>query len=369
MLPDIDAPPGSAVLLEGSIAEGFGNSSSDVDFLFVAPGSGDLPTMPSVLFADGRRVEVRTRSARQVADQFAVVTAAAARGTARVVRLPEDLLNRCQRLLHGFVLEDPGALPELPSKREFAAIMTAWWAHRARQAMRYALALSEVDAVEDAAVWAHAALVQGAKSWVAALGETYLEPKWLSLQVDRAGASEPATRYRELESGAGLPARAYVAACGRLLADFGIGGCVPKPGRITLARVPGVTTWPVGDRVHVVRDRRDVFVLGDEVARTWRSVVFGRAPGRDAAIARFVRLGLVRFSWGRAPITPSMPLAAASGPVAPPPSPARPVCGFPVPRCPMWTPSTWSRCPRPGSARRRWRWSGPTSWWRTRART
>src|SRR5262245_19412040 len=96
----LELPPGCAVVLEGSIAEGFGNESSDIDFLVIAEQDRDLPGMPTILFVDGRRVEVRFRSVRQVREHTATVLSAARSPG----RLREDELNRVQRLAGSFPL-------------------------------------------------------------------------------------------------------------------------------------------------------------------------------------------------------------------------------------------------------------------------
>ncbi|KOG75616.1 MULTISPECIES: hypothetical protein [Streptomyces] len=337
-LPQIRATDGCAVVLEGSIAEGFGNSSSDIDFLLIADGDADLPTMPSLLFVDGRRVEVRTRSVRQIAEQFAAVTAAAANGPGA-----EDLLNRCQRLLRSFPLREPelvAKVKDLMSFDDFRTTVGEWWARAARQSIRYALALRQLGQEQEAAAWTEAGLLQAVKSWAAGRGETYLEPKWLPEQLGRIGDHPPAARYLTLASpsASGLGADAYVTEGVRLAADLGVTGATPEAGRITVAGA-GVTTWQTGERVHVVRGRQDVFVLGDRAARAWRSLVFGRtleqtlaaadaagAPQAGPLIAEFLRYGLVRVAWqGDGPIVPGLPLAAPAGDVTPPPSTARPI--------------------------------------------
>ncbi|MFF4738644.1 hypothetical protein ACFY2W_22575 [Streptomyces sp. NPDC001262] len=342
-LPQIRSVDGCAVVLEGSIAEGFGNSSSDIDFLLVSDGEADLPTMPSLLFVDGRRVEVRTRSVRQIAEQFSAVTTVAADRPGAVA---EDLLNRCQRLLRSFPLRNPELVAKVKgmmSFDDFSATARDWWAHAARQSIRHALALRLLGEEQEAASWTEAGLLQAVKSWAADEGETYLEPKWLPEQLNRIGDHPLSARYLTLASldTSGLDAAEYVTAGARLAADLGVTGAEPGPGRITVTRA-GVTTWQTGDRVHVVRDRQDVFVLGDRAARAWRSLVFGRpleqtlaaadaagAPQAGPLLAQFLRFGLVRAAWqGDERIVPGLPLAAPAGDVTPPPSTARPVVGM-----------------------------------------
>ncbi|MFG2197073.1 hypothetical protein [Streptomyces sp. NPDC048639] len=332
-----------SVVLEGSIAEGFGNPSSDIDFLLIGRDEHDLPTMPSLLFVDGRRVEIRTRSVRQIAEQFGVLDA----GAKRPGRLSEDLLNRCQRLLHSHPLRGHALIETvkgmLPVER-FRTIAADWWAHHARHSLRHAMALLCLGEGDEAADWARAGLVQAVKSWAAGRGETYLEPKWLSLQLDRADRPEIRDRYWELEAGAPVAgdaeaARAYLSACLAFAADLGITGVPWRPERLTVERAARVTTWQTGPQVHVVRGMREVFALGDRAGTVWRSLVLGRplpqvlAAAEDTGVAEpgpllaaFLRYGLIRLAWkGGGTITPSLPLAAPPGPLTPPPTTARPV--------------------------------------------
>jgi hypothetical protein len=394
----VDAPPGCGAVLEGSIAEGFGNSASDVDFLLLADDDHDHPTMPTIVFVRGRRVEVRTRSLRQVRTQADAVGEHVAAGMGA---LPAALLDRCQRLRGAVVLrgedvvrrarEWPLSLPE---------VVSGWYAHHSRQAMRHAVASHVLGEEHEAVAWAGIAARNAAKSWVAARGETYLEPKWLDRQFDRlaAGGDAEAVRLRERlaglrggradavlgdalsperpavlhgggKAGAGLGAaesarllderagaglgaaesarpfaeRAVPRDVGRviaehaeLVADFGVDGCPADPELVLLGLRAGVTTWPIGDRLHVVRGGTDVFVLAAAAGRAWRSIAPGRAaaevlkraddPGTAAsALAEFHRIGLVELHWrDGGPIASAQPWAPAE-PVTPPPSTRMPV--------------------------------------------
>ncbi|MGY0070504.1 hypothetical protein ACWZEH_27730 [Streptomyces sp. QTS137] len=328
-----------AVVLEGSIAEGFGNSGSDIDFLLIGRSEDDLPTMPSLFFVDGRRVEVRTRSLRQVTEQFTALKA----DERRVGRISEDLLNRCQRLLHSFPLRGHALVDEVKAQfpqERFRTVAADWWAHAARQSLRHAMAMLCLGEDEEAVDWARSGLVQAVKSWAAVRGETYLEPKWLSMQLDRAQRPGVRERYWELESGGtGMDADARVDACLAFAAELGVTGVPHRPERLAVERRPGVTTWQVVERVHVVRGRSDVFAFGERAGRVWRSLVLGRplpealagaraAGGSEAGplLAQFLRLGLVRLTWkGGGTVTPALPLASPPGPLTPPPSTVRPL--------------------------------------------
>ncbi|WP_328602280.1 AMP-binding protein [Nocardia terrae] len=195
----VSVPADAAVLFEGSLAEGFGNAGSDIDFLVVAPGCDELPTLPTVLFLDGRRVEVRTRSVAQIRRQFEQV----------ITDPNEDVLNRCQRFLRATVLV-PGVvdlyeLRALITDDAFAVRVATWWTARARHALRYAIALRAFGAHAEALAWAEDGVLQATKGWLAHRDETYLETKWLPRQLDRIGPDPLADRYRAL---IGAPGRA-----------------------------------------------------------------------------------------------------------------------------------------------------------------
>ncbi|WP_280382826.1 AMP-binding protein [Nocardia wallacei] len=437
----------SAMLLEGSLAEGFGNAASDVDFLAVAPGAADLPTLPTVLFLDGRRVEVRTRSVGQLRGQLERVARAE-----RPAALDEDVLNRCQRFLWATVLRPGPDLTELRSLlsySEFARIVDEWWSERARQALRYAVALHAMGEREEATAWSRDGLLQAVKAWAARRGETYLETKWLPEQLDRidAGAAagsvppgesnsrarpappaappaataaggeqsgvdalsgtadgrEPADATRADGVVAGAPSsrgvatgsaaaydrvaergqvygagaagraegpgdssRAAVSRVGRSVADaggsgrgligryralgrsagcpeilalaaeFGVTEVSDDPDRVVVTRMPGVTTWGIGGRVHVIRGDSDVFVLSERGGRAWRSVVLRRSVAEllghndiGGELAEFVRLGLVGLRWrGGGEIAPALAMCKPLRPYTPVPGRAAPALGL-----------------------------------------
>ena len=314
------------VLLEGSIAEGFGNAGSDVDFLVVTPGDEHTPTMPTVLFIDGRRVEVRTRSATQLRAQLERVRAGEAN---------EDVLNRVQRFLNARVVHagevDVAALREIVPADLFATTMRDWWSRRAVQALQYATAFEVLGEHDEALGWARDGLDQAMKAWAASRGETYLESKWLPHQLDRIGAADEIDHYRTVDRN-DVDALAAVAV--RLFGSSGDAtGARGLTREIRLRRMPGVTTWPIGDRVHVLRDKSDMFVLSERAAQAWRGVVFGRPITETPAaerrlLAEFVRLGFVglRSATGE-PITPALAMCDVVRPFTPAPSRGTPLLG------------------------------------------
>ncbi|MGO4616372.1 AMP-binding protein [Nocardia sp. 2YAB30] len=357
----VEVPANSTILFEGSLAEGFGNEGSDVDFLVLAPGDEELPTLPTVLFVDGRRVEIRTSSVAQLCRRLELVAHAATPG-----ELDEDVLNRCQRFLRASVVRTAPNAPDVTELRALlphpvcTGIIADWWRRRAFHALRYAAALRTLKARDEAIGWARDGLLQAMKGWAARRGETYLETKWLPQQLDRIGGGDLIDRYRDLSAPAawagddeartvgGTPPSVLGTATAlseagaweqllELAADLGVAEPVDDPQRILFARVPGVTTWTIGPRIHVLRGDSDVFALSDSGARAWRSVVFGHSLAdvlarahRDISVelAEFLRLGLVGLQWrGGERITPALAMCAPLRPYTPVPSMIAPVLG------------------------------------------
>lgn len=313
-------PADCAILLEGSIAEGFGNAGSDIDFLAVCPGDAELATLPTVLFIDGSRVEVRTRSEGQLRAQLARAAKSGAGG------VDEDLLNRCQRFLRATVLRTPDGCPDIDAIRsplpyaEFTEIAAQWWRRRAAQSLRFAVATAALHADDESAEWARDGVLQAAKGWAAVQGEGYIETKWLPHQLDRLAADPLVDRYRAVDAATSLDDILQLAH------ELGVAETPDDPHQVQLQRAPGVTTWPIDGRLHVLRGQ-DVFVLSDAAAIAWRSVVFGRSlrevlEDKDigAELAEFVRLGFVRLRWrGSDTITPAVAMCPPLKPYSPVP--------------------------------------------------
>ncbi|OLF15942.1 hypothetical protein [Actinophytocola xanthii] len=323
----IDVPEGTAAVIEGSIAEGFGNDSSDVDFLLLEAGDHDFPTMPTIVFVEGRRVEVRVRSVRQAEELARAVAGSARSGPRGVAGIPEDSLNRVQRLVRAVPLRNPSSLKavrDILPEDELARIVVVWFRQRARQSARYATALAGLGAVDRAASWARTALIQGAKSWVAERGESYLERKWISQQLARVDGSAPVRRMLETAERSDLPPEQYVRHCVGSLPELGVDGAPLDPARVLLARVRGVTTWPLGRHLHLLRGQ-DVFTLNEKAAHVWRSLRFDtplpEVVTGDAGevIAEFLRVGLLRLRWRGGGLVRGYAVAS------PPPTARRPI--------------------------------------------
>jgi hypothetical protein len=314
-LEHVNAGPDAAIVLEGSIAEGFGNESSDIDFVIVEPSSEALTTMPTLLFLDGRRVEVRTRSLTDVANEAAALTVRASEGRAGVVTLSYNDLDRWQRLAGAYPLrnkERVATIKALLPPREIERLVGNWFAELARTSGRCAVALTTLGQRREAINWAQTALDQAAKSWLARHGETYIGLKWLSQQFARIKGHENSyQQYQRLASPVpdAVKIEDYVADCSAFVTELGVDGCEYEPHLVVLQLSRNVTSWQIADRLYVVKDRGEVFALETQAAATWRSLAFGipiadvlqrnhAAPDQARNfIAQFHRFGLLKLHW------------------------------------------------------------------------
>jgi hypothetical protein len=312
----LDQRPADAVFLEGSIAEGFGNDRSDVDFVAIVDSGLEPATMPYILFIDGRRVEVRLLSSKRLTRELGQVRSALSRGGRAVARLSWNLLERCQRFMGALPIHNPELISALQAElgaEPLGEAVALWFDDFARQTGQYAVAMFALGQFDYARAWIKTAAFHAAKSHVARLGERYMSSKWLSLQLERAAvAPELVDRLWTLlhaPHAAGAESDAVMAGIA-LIRDFGVKGVSLAPEKVLVGRRKGVTTWQIGERVHILRGR-DLFALDGDAARTWRSITFGTpcttiagaeggvvaAERRRALLADFSRAGLVSLRW------------------------------------------------------------------------
>lgn len=329
-------PDSATVHFEGSLAEGFGNQGSDVDFLVLVPGADAEAVMPTVLFIDGYRVEVRVQSHDQIRKRLSRIRAAVDAGSLGGVT--EDVLNRVQRFLGGIVLRTGvryDELRDIVSDSELQGVLARWWRRRATECLRQSAALTLLHADEESADWAREALIQAMKAFLAERGESYIETKWLPTQMERLrGHADSATvalleKYRSLldERRRG---REHIERALALCNELDCPAIALDPSRVILRRVPAVTTWPIRLTTHVVRDKEELLVLSPECAASWRQVIFGDTLADTRAepghLHLFARYGLVALAWrGAGTIKPVAAMCEPNRPLIPPPSRCRPV--------------------------------------------
>jgi acyl-CoA synthetase (AMP-forming)/AMP-acid ligase II/predicted nucleotidyltransferase len=330
-------PADATVHFEGSLAEGFGNEGSDIDFLLLVPGASKQAVMPTVLFVDGRRVEVRAQSHEQIRKRLLRVRRAIDTGS--ISGVTEDVLNRVQRFLHGIPLytgPEYDQLLDIVTYSELTTLLCTWWRRRANGCLRHAAALTLLGDDDEAVTWAREGLAQNMKAFLAARGEGYIEIKWLPEQIARLrrDADQNVTalldEYEILDATHACPGRDFIERALGLAVRLGGPRITLDPANVLLRRAPGVTTWPIGAAPHVVRDKNDVFMLSAECAQSWGHVVFGQSIADTKAAHQHIRLfvhhGLIGLAWrGAGLITPVAAMCTPGRPVTPPPSSRRPV--------------------------------------------
>src|SRR5262249_16813705 len=141
-------------------------------------------------------------------------------------------------------------------------------------------------------------------------GETYLAKKWISHQLQRVGAVDDLNDlFLSLESPekAGLADHKYVEAAIQFVARLGFDLDKVDHNKIILKKAPGVTTWQIGSRVHLVSQRTDIYALSGSAGYVWRHLAFERpivqaiGPAKEevedagAILAELHRYGLVKL--------------------------------------------------------------------------
>jgi len=277
----VEPPADSAVALEGSLAEGFGNETSDVDLVFLSGDPGSHPTMPTVVFLQDRRVEIRIRTLEEGFRQLKQVTDAAAQGRKALSRISRDLIDRVQRIGRARLLEatEPAeGLRAACASPAVARIIHDWYANSADDAILTADALCVLGDEASARSWCRTAGIHTVKAWLAERGDTYIESKWYGRQLRRTpGGSELLAELENLvgapDGGANLPE--LVAAVAGFRAQHVAGPPAATGGQLIVQPNRQVTTWRIGRTLHIVDPGRSVFVLGDTAERVWSGLPFG----------------------------------------------------------------------------------------------
>jgi hypothetical protein len=310
-----DIPEGSAIALEGSLAEGLGNSSSDIDFVVISEDDLDFQVIPTLFFIGQYRVEVRIRTSAEMSRQLAELADAATRGIAAIAKLDEEVLDRCQRFMMSMPIRNEPLISRirhtLPPEVLHRTI-AQWFLEQARASLRCAMAADVLGMLPTALSWAQSALTEATKSWLARRGDAYLPKKWLSTQLARTAPDDPLTeRILALEtaSRADQPPANYLLQLFALLRSLGLDDADFDRRCLRLRKARAVTTWQLGERIHLLKNKSELFGLTDAAGEIWRTLQFG-APLLDVVggrhglkpdVGRLVSdlnaLGLVEIAW------------------------------------------------------------------------
>jgi predicted nucleotidyltransferase len=276
----VTLPVNSGIIFEGSIAEGFGNAGSDIDFLIITPTDDERPLLPLIVFHEGKRIEVRYRSAEVLESQSRYFLSFLNKPEYKIADIPEDTLDRHQRFLNSLTLHDAPfikSVKNIISYPDFGKIVSKWFAIRSRNRVRYAIALMALGESAVAKNWAQSGLIEAAKSWVATKGELYIFRKWIYHQFERVGAGEKTIKKFKslyLDKDNDFTDNEYLDECMNMVRDFGIDDCYGDASNISIKRRKNITTWMLGNEVHVVREKKKVFLLKENAGRIWRTMLF-----------------------------------------------------------------------------------------------
>jgi hypothetical protein len=306
----------SAVFLEGSIAEGFGNERSDIDFVAIIDDGTEMATMPYILFIENRRVEVRLLSRERLQRELLQLKEAVDTGIEAVAQISWNQLERCQRFIGCLPIENEAyikSLQDLLGKEALGQAVALWFEDFSRQTGRYAVAMLALEQDDYARAWIKTSVFHAAKSFVAKRGERYLGSKWLSLQLDRARIDKRLVQrlwdfYTEKSKGGN--ATEYLHKGIALLEEFAVPGVDLNFEKVLVDSRAGVSTWQIGKHLHILRDE-DIFRIGDAPARVWRRIIWNTpciqiASDKRGALATteannyladFSRSGLIALCW------------------------------------------------------------------------
>jgi predicted nucleotidyltransferase len=301
-------------VMEGSVPEGFGNRTSDVDFLIVVPDTYSSSEVPVISFVGGYRVEVRRRRVSDLLKDAEVVNSLNLDDRPKLSTLSSEKLDTYQRFMDGeVVLRSPILETALRpySRTRFAEVVKAWHVAKMRTALRRATALNMLGDAAAARGWIRAAAISAGKSWVASRDELYLSDKWLGEQQARADMPSDVRAafwlfvesdvYTSRFSGALKDGVEWIGRLGCSLdeADY----ACPLFGQSSK-----ITTWAVGRTTLVLKGRTDLTMLSDQCATTWRRIAYGRPiadffkkrpnePLVRESLAALSRAGLLTITW------------------------------------------------------------------------
>ncbi len=307
----------SAVFLEGSIAEGFGNSRSDVDFVAIIDDGTEVATMPYILFIDDRRVEVRLLSYNRLKRELLSVRDVLANDSKQLSSdLSWNLMERCQRFMGAIPIENAVYIQQLQAilgTEGLEQAVAGWFEDFTQQTARYAIAMHSLAQPDYAKAWIKTAVFHAAKSYVAQQGEYYLGSKWLALQLERAAIDHALVddfwTFMHI-SAKEIDSQTYLETGIALINRMHITGVELNSDQIVVERQPSVTSWQIGQHLHILR-KQDIFRIKETAARSWRLVIFGQscnaiiASTKDAtpidkikqSLADFSRFGFIRLHW------------------------------------------------------------------------
>jgi hypothetical protein len=308
-MPRFDLREPVGVMLIGSIAEGFGNAYSDIDFLVVSAQEEPLPLMRHMTTYGERRCEFFFRTAKQLAETAATVKQYSVDAEYDIAASEEfDLYHRVccgVPLLNAHLVEracapfDKRILTRLVSDIEESAMV---------EQMSRAWMFQEMGLGIKAAFAARRAVFAAAAAYSANRGETYRSRKFIFNLLENANAPEGAIKcLRKLSTFSGVSSKDYPAECLELIRTLGWPAVPESLPEFELNSEGDVSCWEIGAGCAVLlRDDQELFLLSGRGARYWKELTLDqtwnleRVRGNEQ-LFKFVCVahaaGIVRIRW------------------------------------------------------------------------
>jgi hypothetical protein len=307
-LDDLGVPGDVSALIHGSIPEGFGNPYSDLDILVIlqdhSSASGSIQQTIVSYLDRSYRAEIVFTSETSVRDLASRVNSID-QDDGQAFRAARSLLEPYQRFCFGIPARGEQRVRELQASFDpdhLSRLLQEWYRWLASQlACRASAALVIGDAPAAGAMIQTLASAIG-KNWATRHGETYVKEKFLALQLKRGGLSSDlaeciwrlaATDNTEPDLQAPLATCISVARDLGLEIEVGTGGLTIEPAR-------DVSSWTIGGRTYLLRDRTDLYVLNRRTALIWKQIERGGfsdfSDANLAALRELHRSGLVQVS-------------------------------------------------------------------------
>ena len=271
----LDETCGLAVI--GSISEGFGNATSDVDVLLVPAREANRPVVRHMSAYEGRRVEVFVRSAealRQFGRRLPVEST-----------VDDEDLDFYHRVGRCHVVADTPQFRAARCAFDMEWLVSRSWrmaSDRCRQMYERAVAAAAIHRGLDAVVHGRKALEYAAIAFASARGETYNSTKFLDLRLQRAGLdSQGWAKYQALRTHTDdSRCETFLSELASLFAEWGIAQADPQ-WRASL--LEDTQLVQVGE--HLVASRRGRSAILDDPDGSLHAALQQPLPLSDAPFA------------------------------------------------------------------------------------
>ena len=285
---DLVLPADYGVLLIGSIAEGFGNTTSDIDLLILLDDREERPTGKTMMRwgVDGsRRVEVLFRSN----EDLELLAKSVRSGAANREDNPRYILDFYQRITRGVALWNAAFCERARQgfDEKVAARQVSAWARE--KATWNSIATSFESAIGGdiaSAPWATETTFFAAVAWAAEANESYVGDKWLLEKLIRLEVEEAVlNRVQSLLCDDGAPHPLHMNSCLALMEYFQFERPAFDFASVSLAVASELSEHEIDGRLYLYRGDT-IWALNDDVGSVWKEISGGTSVGVLLATAK-----------------------------------------------------------------------------------